>query len=84
MPVANSIDPEWANSVVGLRVKVPNCWWPGYNGKKLHPGSITAVNMKDKAGRYFMFETDADKGVHYPMRYDAVREYADKRVQSPT
>jgi hypothetical protein len=70
------IDEEWASSLVGLQVKVPEYWWPGYSGKKLCSGRISSIDMNNSAGTYFMFRTD--EGPFYPMRYDAVLKYADK------
>jgi hypothetical protein len=46
----NKIDIEWANSLVGLPVKIPDNWWVGYNtGSNLHDGKLMAsdvVNQK--------------------------------------
>ena len=39
------IDTEWAESLVGLRVKVPDCWWVNCDGKKLYSGVIAAVDF---------------------------------------
>jgi hypothetical protein len=32
----NKIDTEWANSLVGLHLKVPDHWWVNYSGTNLH------------------------------------------------
>mmetsp|Transcript_27311 Transcript_27311/g.56941 ORF Transcript_27311/g.56941 Transcript_27311/m.56941 type:complete len:284 (+) Transcript_27311:15-866(+) len=85
MPVSSSIDPVWASTLIGLPLKVPEHWWPGYKGNTLCCGRIASVscnNNNDAAGRYFMFMTDDDKGTQYPMRYDAVKRYADKNHSS--
>ena len=34
------IDPEWAETLVGLRMSVPNHWWKDHRGNKLHQGLI--------------------------------------------
>eukprot|EP00956_Cyclotella_meneghiniana_P032582 scaffold90174_cov65-Cyclotella_meneghiniana.AAC.2 len=75
---APSIDTEWASSLIGLRLNVPANWWDGYNGRKLHPGQIVAVDPENTGGKYFMFELDEEKDAHYPMRYDALVKYVDR------
>ena len=72
-----SIDPEWAASLVGLRMKVPKRWWDGCTGNKLFHGEVTAIDFTDGAERYFKFRLDSEKGSSYPMRYDAILHYAD-------
>ena len=72
------IDPEWAATLVGLRMKVPEHWWAGCTGNTLCEGEIAAIDFTDNAGRYFQLELDDEKGSHYAMRYDAVLHYADE------
>ena len=79
-PVA--IDQEWAATLIGLRLKVPERWWAGCTGSKLFHGKIIAIDFSDDAKRYFKFEPDSEKGAHYPIRYDAVLHYADEDHQS--
>jgi hypothetical protein len=31
---------EWANSLVGLHMRIPDNWWVGYNGTNLNDGMI--------------------------------------------
>ena len=64
-PVA--IDPEWAATLIGLRMKVPERWWAGCTGSKLFHGKIIAIDFSDDAVRYFQFELDIEKGAHYPI-----------------
>ena len=77
------IDREWAVSVVGLRMQVPEHWWPGYSGSKLCAGKIVAVDFDEPAGRYFTLRLDADEDeddeIVFSMRYDAVVHYADEQ-----
>jgi hypothetical protein len=40
----NKIDIEWANSLVGLPVKIPDNWWVGYTGTYLHDGKLVAFD----------------------------------------
>jgi len=39
------INTEWAESLVGLRVKVPDSWWVNYDGEELSPGVIVGVDF---------------------------------------
>ena len=39
------IDTEWAESLVGLRVKVPDSWWVNFDGETLNIGGIAAVDF---------------------------------------
>jgi len=71
-----TIDQKWAQSLVGLRLKVPGIWWNNCTDKIFYAGRISKINFSDKFERYFILELDT--GESYPMRYDAVRMYADK------
>ena len=72
-----SVDREWAESLVGLRMKVEDCWWDGCTGSELYPGAIVDVDFSDEAGRFFILHLDGDEFT-YPMRYDAVLYYANE------
>ena len=39
-----AIDIEWAKSLKGLSMKVPDNWWPGYTDQILHDGKIDSFN----------------------------------------
>jgi hypothetical protein len=41
----NKIDIEWANSSVGLPVRIPDNWWVGYTGSNLHDGKLVAFDV---------------------------------------
>jgi len=81
-----SIDRDWAQSVVGLRVSVPTSWWQGCDGNDINDGIIAAVDFTESNQRYFQLLLDDDKDhaevsddlreLYYPMRYDAVFLYA--------
>jgi len=78
-----SVDKEWAKSLIGLRMKVEDCWWDGCNGSTLYPGRIAAVDFNDVAGRFFLLHLDEDEeDIMYHMRYDAVVYYADAQDQN--
>ena len=76
-PVSPPIDREWALTLPGLRVAVPECWWDGYNGSKLCKGRIAHVDFDAEGEKFFMLELDTERGAFYPMQYDAVLHYAD-------
>ena len=82
------IDQEWAQSLKGLKVKVPSGWWQGCDGNELNAGAIAAVDFSKSNQRYFQFLLDSDRdetedeadlpALYYSMRYDAVFLYADE------
>ena len=55
------IDQEWAQSLKGLKVKVPSSWWQGCDGDELNTGAITAVDFSRSNEKYFQILIDADK-----------------------
>ena len=61
-----SIDKDWALSLVGLKMKVEDSWWPGFDGSTMHPGRITAVDFEptDQKGKrtsaFFQLKLDND------------------------
>jgi hypothetical protein len=72
------IDSEWAEALVGLRLNVPNSWWPGFVDDGLNRGRIAAVNLDAPNAFYFEVELGNKLGAHYAMRYDSVLLYADE------
>ena len=72
------IDPEWANSLVGLRLLVPDSWWVNCSGEELNEGVIAAVDFTKPRCTFFQLELDNELGAHYPMRYDSVFSFADE------
>ncbi len=72
------IDEEWAASLIGLRMQVPNLWWKGFEGdESLNEGTIVGVDFSAATLNYFPLELAKEKGAIYAMRYDAVHLYAD-------
>jgi len=51
-----SVDREWAQSLVGLRMLVEKSWWEGGSGSDLCPGLIVDVDFSDDAGRFFILQ----------------------------
>ena len=72
------IDAEWAETLVGLRLNIPNRWWPGYDDGGLNRGHIAAIDFNASNTFYFQVELDDEPGAHYAMRYDSVVLYADE------
>jgi len=68
------IDSEWAEALVGLRLNVPNSWWPGFVDGGLNRGrNLDALNAF-----HFKVKLDNELGAHYTMRYDSILLYADE------
>ena len=72
------IDREWAGSLKGLRMNVPDNWWDGFTGHNLNGGVIARVDFGIDGNKYFQLELDGERGAYYPMHYNAVVRYADK------
>jgi hypothetical protein len=70
------IDKEWASTLIGLPMQVPNSWWNGYNkdDETLNVGTIVGVDFDTPQSNYFQLEC---VGKIYTMQYDAVYLYAD-------
>ena len=71
------IDSEWAETLVGLRLNIPDKWWPGFCNGGLNRGKIAAINLDPSSSYYFEVKLDDEPGAHYAMRYDSVLLYAD-------
>ena len=79
-----SIDEEWAATLIGIRMRVPDNWLYGCTGSQLYKGRIVAVDFYDEAEQFLMLELDDDneKGEQYHMRYNDVLHYADEGHRS--
>jgi hypothetical protein len=44
-PIEQSISVEWAESLIGLSMKVPDHWWDDFHGYKLHNGKIVSFDI---------------------------------------
>ena len=71
-------DREWANSLVGLPMSVPEHWWPGYTSSTLCLGKIIPVGTHANTLNCFILQVHNEPGQRYGMRYDAVYLYADE------
>ncbi len=68
------VDEEWAATLIGLPMLVPNSWWEGYrrDDNTLNAGTIVGVDFDQPHSKYFQLECGDEI---YAMRYDAVHEY---------
>jgi len=78
------IDPQWAQTLMGLPMSIPEHWWSGCKGNTLFKGRIVGINCRDTSERYFVFECEDgdddysnDEGEQFPIRYDDVYHYTD-------
>jgi hypothetical protein len=56
----NKIDTEWANSLVGLHLKVPDNWWVNYSGTNLHDDKIVSFDRVNKKWNLLLDDQDDD------------------------
>jgi hypothetical protein len=47
-PKQSQISTEWAQSLIGLSMKVPQNWWVGCSGCNLHDGKIDAFDISSQ------------------------------------
>ena len=47
------IDQEWAQSLIGIWLQVPQSRWPGYSGSELYAGAVWELDLSDERSRYF-------------------------------
>jgi hypothetical protein len=71
------IDSEWAETLIGLHLNIPNKWWPGFSNGGINRGKIAAINYNPLSLYYFKVELDDEPGAHYAMCYSSVLLYTD-------
>ena len=63
------VDEEWAASLIGLCIQVPNLWWKGFEGDdSLNEGTIIGIDLSAAKLKYFQLELAKEKGAIYAMR----------------
>jgi hypothetical protein len=69
------IDEEWARTLIGLLMQVPNVWWKGCkkDDVRLNAGTIVGINFDAPNLTYFQLKCN---GKIYAMQYDAVFLFA--------
>ena len=68
------IDPEWGESLLGLRMAVPLSWWPGYSSDNICLGKITKFDPSARPP--FVLKIGNNSSDFYGIQYDAVLKYA--------
>jgi hypothetical protein len=76
-PRRPKIDTCWAESLVGLSMRVPDHWWESYNGSNLHDGKIVSFDIVSQTWN-LLLDTRDDGDDLYLMAYRAVCEYSNK------
>jgi hypothetical protein len=76
-PRCLKIDTCWAESLVGLSMRVPDHWWESYNGSNLHDGKIVSFDVVSQKWN-LLLDTRDDGDDLYLMAYEAVCEYSNK------
>jgi hypothetical protein len=66
----------WAESLIGLPMKVPEYWWDDYNGYRLHDGVIDSFDIVSQKWNLLLDSRDDD--ALYLMAYEAVSMYANE------
>ncbi|OEU06161.1 hypothetical protein FRACYDRAFT_256066 [Fragilariopsis cylindrus CCMP1102] len=74
-PRRRPISVEWAKSLVGLSMKVPDYWWDGCKGYKLNDGVIDSYCQISQRWN-LLLDTKEDDAL-YLMAYEAIYKYAD-------
>ena len=74
-PTSYTIDPNWGESLEGLRIAVPFSWWPSYSGTELSLGKITKFDAA--ASPPFLLKVDDEPGNTYVVQYNAVLAYTE-------
>ncbi|OEU07069.1 hypothetical protein FRACYDRAFT_252180 [Fragilariopsis cylindrus CCMP1102] len=74
-PKRRPISVEWAKSLVGLSMKVPDYWWDGCKGYRLHDGVIDSYCEISQRWN-LLLDTKEDDAL-YLMAYEAIYKYAD-------
>jgi hypothetical protein len=54
------ISVEWAESLIGLSMRVPDDWWVGCTGQSLHDGKIVSFNIE--CGKWNLLLDTQDDG----------------------
>jgi hypothetical protein len=78
-----TIDYEWADSLVVLSMSVPDHWWKEYKSYSLNDGQIVSFNIPTQRW-HLLLDTLEDGDDLYPMSYQAVCLYSNKRSSSFT
>jgi hypothetical protein len=67
------ISVEWAKSLIGLSMRVPDDWWVGCNGHNLYDGKVVSFDISTQKWNLLLDARDED--LLYLMAYSAVCMY---------
>ena len=70
------INLEWAESLIGLSMSVPDYWWNGCSGNNLHDGKIYSFVAKEQ--KWYLLLDSKEEPFPYLIAYSAVCKYADE------
>jgi hypothetical protein len=70
------ISTVWAESLVGLSMKVHGYWWDGCNSYKLHDGTIDSFHISTQ--KWNLILDDRNEPFPFLMAYDAASMYANE------
>ena len=59
---------EWAESLAGLPMAVPEYWWPGYSSSKLSLGKIASIDTTACKLNIFVLVLKDESGKRYGIR----------------
>jgi hypothetical protein len=71
------IDSEWADSLVGLCMRVPDYWWKEYKSFSLNDGRIVSFDVPTQKWHILLY-TPEDGDDLYPMSHKAVCEHSNR------
>jgi hypothetical protein len=78
-PRRNKLPPisvEWAKSLIGLSMRVPDDWWVGCSGRNLHDGRIVSFDISSQ--KWNLLLNSKEEPYPYLMAHDAVCIYSDE------
>ena len=78
-PKSQNIDVEWAESLIGLRLSVPEHWWLGLKGNELHDGKLESF---DASTQKWILSLDHEPDDPCPMAHTAIHACADQEAST--
>ena len=79
--IYEAIDTKWAETLIGMRLKIPQWWWKGWKGNRLWEGKIVSVTLADPCNRCFVVKLLDEEPEYegYPMHYQDVKRFVDRK-----
>ena len=78
-PKSQNVDVEWAESSTGLRPSVPEHWWLGLKGRKMHDGKLQSF---DASTQKWILLLDHEPDDPCPMACTAIHACADQEAST--